>query len=161
MDRYIFRAATMQDLPRLRQWQRQPHVAEWWDSEEPFSEEDLRDDRVARWIVSEGDTPFAFMQDYSVHGWDDHPFQHLPKGARGIDQYIGEPAFLGRGHGQAFLRQRMRTLFANGAPALGTDPDPANQRAIAVYQKIGFKIAGEPRNTSWGRILPMVAHRPA
>ncbi|WWR55751.1 hypothetical protein RV999_26300 (plasmid) [Sinorhizobium meliloti] len=39
------------------------------------------------------------MQDYTVHGWDDHHFAHLAKGSRGIDQYIGDPEMVGVGHG--------------------------------------------------------------
>ena len=150
----------MHDLPLLRRWQGLPHVAEWWDNDEPFSQHDLRDERVSRWIVSAGATPFAFMQDYSVHGWDNHPFQHLPDGSRGIDQYIGEAAMLGQGHGTAFIQQRMRVLFDRGAPAIATDPHPANLRAIAVYQRLGFTVAGAPLDTDWGRIVPMVAWRP-
>lgn len=155
--RYTFRAVTMRDLPLLRHWQSLPHVAQWWGSDEPFGEQDLRDDRVSRWIVSEGQMPFAYMQDYSVHGWEAHHFQHLPEGSRGIDQYIGEPSMLSRGHGKAFMHQRMQSLFADGAPAIGTDPHPANLRAIAIYQKLGFRIEGDPLDTEWGRILPMVA----
>lgn len=66
---------------------------------------------------------------------------------------------LSRGHGKAFMHQRMQSMFADGAPAIGTDPHPANLRAIAVYQKLGFRIAGGPLDTEWGRILPMVAWR--
>ncbi len=157
--RYTFRAATMGDLPLLRHWQHLPHIAQWWGSDEPFGAEDLRDDRVSRWIVADGQMPFAYMQDYSVHGWEEHHFGHLPDGSRGMDQYIAEPSMLGRGHGTAIIHARMQSLFADGAPAIGTDPHPANLRAIAVYQRLGFRVAGAPLDTQWGRVLPMVARR--
>ncbi len=145
----------------LEVWQSRPHVREWWDREEPYSEADLADLRVARWIVSIDSHPFAFMQDYSVHGWEDHHFADLPEGSRGIDQFIGVPELVSVGHGSAFIGQRLQHLFNEGAPVIATDPHPDNKRAIAVYRKLGFEVSGEPLNTPWGLILPMLARRQA
>jgi aminoglycoside 6'-N-acetyltransferase len=131
-------------------------VIEFWgppEVEEPA--EALADPRVAMWIVALGECPFAYAQDYSPHDWPDHPFAHLPAGSRGIDQYIGEPDMLGRGHGSAFVRQHCDRLHAAGAPAIGTDPHPGNARAVRAYQKAGFTIAGGPLDTIWGRALLM------
>ena len=155
--KYEFRKVTMNDLPTLLAWQAQPHVREWWDSDEPYDQEELSDPRVSRFIVSFDGRPFAFMQDYSVHGWAEHHFAHLPKGARGIDQYIGDPKMIGFGHGTAFIGARMNVLFGGGAPVVATDPHPDNDRAIAVYKKLGFETLGHPQQTQWGRILPMLA----
>jgi aminoglycoside 6'-N-acetyltransferase len=87
--RYRFRAATLGDLELLRRWQRAPHVGGWWDSEDQFDEAALADPRVSQWIVSFDRRPFAYMQDYAVHGWRRHHFEYLPEKSRGIDQYIG------------------------------------------------------------------------
>lgn len=154
---YSFRKATLADIGLLQAWQANPHVAEWWDAGAPYDEAALADPRVARWIVSVSDRPFAFMQDYSVHGWQDHHFGDLPKGSRGIDQFIGDPEMIGLGHGSAFIGARLRILFDQGAPVIATDPHPDNARAIAVYNKLGFEIAGPPQATRWGLILPMLA----
>jgi aminoglycoside 6'-N-acetyltransferase len=107
------------------------------------------------WVVEHRGRPFAYAQDYSPHDWRRHPFGHLPAGARGIDQYIGEPAMVGRGHGSAFVRAHGDRLFAAGAPAIGTDPHPDSARAIRAYAKAGFAVAGDPIDTIWGRALPM------
>jgi aminoglycoside 6'-N-acetyltransferase len=154
---YRFRAATMADFDLLAGWQRAPHVSPWWNSDPPLTEEKLSDPRVLRWIVAFGERPFAYMQDYAVHGWPEHPFDYLPQGSRGIDQYIGEPDMIGKGHGTGFIRQRMQDLFGQGAPALATDPHPDNRRAIAVYEKLGFRIVGPAMETPWGTVLPMEA----
>jgi len=158
-NQYSFRRATLDDLDLLIEWQSKPHVREWWDSDEPYDEEELADPRVARWIVSSFGRPFAFMQDYTVHGWEDHHFAKLPKGTRGIDQYIGDPEMISVGHGSAIIGARMHALFAEGAPVIATDPHPNNERAIAVYKKLGFEPFGPPRETEWGLILPMMANR--
>ncbi|MEJ6394268.1 GNAT family N-acetyltransferase [Gymnodinialimonas sp. 2305UL16-5] len=156
---YDFRRATRDDLALLAVWQSHPHVRAWWGASEPYGEADLADPHVARWIVSYAEQPFAFMQDYNVHGWDDHHFADLPRGARGIDQYIGEPDMVGFGHGSAFIGTRMQALFDEGAPVIATDPHPDNARAIAVYKRLGFEPTGPVQQTKWGLILPMVARR--
>lgn len=158
-EQYRFRKVTLGDLPLLTTWRANPHVREWWDPDGSYDADDLADPRVARWIVSIAGRPFAFMQDYAVHGWEEHHFAGLPAGSRGIDQYIGEPEMIGVGHGSAFIGARMRALFDAGVPVIGTDPHPANERAIAVYKKLGFEPAGPPRETQWGLILPMHAKR--
>jgi len=99
------------------------------------------------------------MQDYTVHGWENHHFFGLPKGSRGIDQFIGEPDMIGKGHGPAFISARVRDLFEEGAPVVATDPHPDNAQAIAAYKKSGFSEFGPPQETPWGRILPMKASR--
>lgn len=156
---YAFRPVTMDDLGLLSAWHAHPHVRQWWGSDAPYDHEDISDPRVSRWIVATEGRPFAFMQDYTVHGWEDHHFANLPKGSRGIDQFIGEPGMIGRGHGSAFIGARMQVLFDAGAPVIATDPHPDNARAIAVYRKLGFAPAGAPRQTQWGLVLPMLARR--
>ena len=156
MRSYSFRPGTHADIPLLRRWRAQPHVIEWWgEPEVEDPEEVLADARVAMWIVEHAGRPFAYAQDYNPHNWDPHPFSHLPSGSRGIDQLIGEPDMVGRGHGSAFVRQHVERLFAAGAPAVGTDPHPDNARAICAYRKAGFEIVGGPLDTRWGRALLM------
>ena len=156
MPPYRFRSVAAADIPLLREWRSRPHVVEHWgaaDVEDPARV--LADARVAMWIVELDGRPFAYAQDYSPHDWRPHPFAHLPPGSRGVDQYIGEPELLGRGHGSAFVRLHCKRLFAAGAPAIGTDPHPDNGRAIRAYQKAGFAVAGGPVETRWGRALLM------
>lgn len=160
MTTYSFRPTTISDLNLLNKWIREPHVAEWWDASSPFTTDKLERSYVNMRVVEAGRLPFALIQDYDVHAQDGHHFGHLQKGARGMDQFIGESAMLGRGHGSAFIKKRMTDLFATGIPKLAVDPHPDNARAIAVYLKIGFHITGEPRETEWGPILPMEAGCP-
>lgn len=157
--RYRFRVATPDDLDLLDSWRRQPHVQDWWGDPEPFEVGDLADPRVTVMIVECDGKPLAYMQDYDVHGWAGHHFGYLPAGSRGIDQFIGPPGMVGLGHGPAFIRQRLGELFAAGAPAIGTDPHPSNARAIAAYEKAGFRVVGPEEDTQWGRVIRMEAWR--
>ena len=156
---YSFHKATIADCDRLAAWHAQPHVSAWWGAADPCDEVRLNDPRVARWIVSTNGHPFAYMQDYAVHGWEDHHFAALPQGTRGIDQFIGEPDMTGQGHGTGFIAARLRVLFDQGTPVVATDPHPENARAIAVYTKLGFRVFGPPQTTDWGLILPMRLNR--
>jgi aminoglycoside 6'-N-acetyltransferase len=148
---------TAEDLPMVRAWIATPDVAPWWDGDDDFQEA-LADPDTRPWIVSFEGRPFAYMQDYDPHAWPGHPFSFLPPGSRGIDQSIGVPEMIGRGHGSAFIRQHVERLFAEGAPAVGTDPHPDNARAIRAYEKAGF-TAGEARDTDWGLCLLMTRYR--
>ena len=139
-------------------WTRETHVSEWWHSVS-YSADDLDNSRVVRRIAEADGIPLAFIQNYDVHSEDGHYFGYLPPGSRGLDQFNGDPAMLGRGHGPALLAQRASELLRAGAPVLAVDPQPDNARAIAVYKKVGFRFVGAPRETQWGTVLPMEASR--
>lgn len=155
---YRFRPVAAADLPLLYQWRAAPHWVDWWgppDQDRGFFEEAMADPHTAAWIVELDGRPFAYAQDYDPHAVPGHHFAHLPPGARGVDQSIGDPGLIGLGHGSAFVRLHCRRLFAAGAPAIGTDPHPDNARAIRAYLKAGFAIRGGAVDTRWGRCLPM------
>jgi aminoglycoside 6'-N-acetyltransferase len=158
---YDVRPTTVTDLPMARRWLETPDVRRWWgeaDEQVSLLEADLHDPRMAMWIVSHGGLPFAYIQDYDPTVWDMHHLGQLPPGSRGIDQFIGEPDMLNRGHGSAFIRAHVDRLIAAGAPAVGTDPDPDNARAIRAYEKAGFIAMGEALDAEGQRVLLMVRH---
>jgi aminoglycoside 6'-N-acetyltransferase len=155
--RYDFRALTAKDLPLVATWLKQPHVAEWWgDADEALEEvRQAMDDVATEALIVELDgKPIAYLQSYDPHLEDDHPYQDQPFGTLGIDVSIGDPALVGIGHGSAIIRQFADELFAEGAPRLIIDPDPANARAIRAYEKAGFK-AFDTRTSIYGLALMM------
>lgn len=158
---YDFRRMTEADLPLLRRWLETEDWRRWWGEPEAELENlaaDLHEPAMRLWIVSHNGVPFAFMQDYAIHAWTDHPYRDLRPGTLGIDQSIGVPAMIGCGHGSAFIRQHVARLFAEGAAFVVTDPDPDNARAIRAYEKAGFRILEkEARITEWGRGQLMLA----
>ena len=156
--RYAFRSVTRRDLPLLRQWLAQPHVREWWgdDVEASLAEIEEAIDSVSTepLIVALDGRAIAYLQSYDPHLEDDHPYQDQPFGTLGLDITIGEAEMLGRGHGPAILDQFAEDLFAEGAPRLVIDPDPANLRAIRAYEKAGF-LAFDSRVSIYGPALMM------
>ena len=140
MTAYVFRAMTAADLPMISRWLASPHVQEWWGDpveQYAFVSGDLDEPAMDQFIVSIGGSDFGYVQCYDLTAWNSGFGTH-PAGTRGIDQFIGKPDMIGRGHGSAFIRAFVDGRLATGAPRLVTDPDPENARAIRAYEKAGF-----------------------
>jgi aminoglycoside 6'-N-acetyltransferase len=129
------------DLPLLQRWLAAPHVVAWWgDPHQQFAivAQDLDEPAMDQYIVASGGRSFGYIQCYDPNAWPPHPFGGQPPGTCGIDQFIGEPDMVDRGHGSAFIRAFVERVFAAGAPRVLTDPDPDNVRAVRAYHKAGF-----------------------
>ena len=139
---YRFLPMTKDDLPLLRRWLVMPHVMKWWGApgqQFKLVSDDLAQPDMDQYVVADGDRPFAYLQCYDLTAWPDVAFGDQPRGTRAIDQFIGEPDMVDRGHGSAFIRLFTDRLLADGVPRVLTDPDPANARAIRAYEKAGFR----------------------
>jgi aminoglycoside 6'-N-acetyltransferase len=138
---YVFRPMTSADLSLIRRWLEMPDVARWWgepDGQYALVSGDLDHPDMDQFIVALGDHPFGYIQCYALSTWN-QGFGVQPPKTRGIDQFIGEPAMIGRGHGSALIRQFTGALLASGIPRVVTDPDPDNGRAVRAYAKAGFQ----------------------
>ena len=151
-----FRPMTSNDIPMLARWLETPEVARWFTDADYIDEMRgyLDDPRVTPRIVLEYGRPVAYVHDYDIAGWDDHPLAHLPAGSRGVDTFIGDAADMHRGLGPRYLTALARALFAAGVPALGIDPDPGHRAAIRAYEKAGFAQRGKIV-TRWGPAVVM------
>jgi aminoglycoside 6'-N-acetyltransferase len=108
-----------------------------------------------QFIVATDGRPFGYLQSYDLAAWPDDAFGGHPPGTRAIDQFIGEPDMVDRGHGSAFIRAFVDDVLAAGTPRVITDPDLTNARAIRAYGKAGFREDGVV-NTLDGPALLMV-----
>src|SRR5436190_16973097 len=157
---YQFRPMSDGDLPLVRDWLARPHVHEWWgDPDEQFGlvSGDMNEPAMDQYIVSlkavssevgtgsrqenasaqDSGAPFGYLQCYRLTDWN-ICFGSQPEQTRGIDQMIGEPEMVGRGHGSGFIRAFIDGLLSSGTPRVVVDPDPENARAIRAYEKAGF-----------------------
>ena len=141
MGEYVFRPMTAADLPLLRRWLETPEVVRWWgDPDEQYTlvSGDLDHPDMDQFIVTLGEHPFGYIQCYPLSTWNPS-FGTQPPATRGIDQFIGVPDMIGRGHGSGFIREFVEALLASGIPRAVTDPDPDNHRAVRAYAKAGFQ----------------------
>lgn len=139
---YEFVPVTRADYPMLRRWLSEPHVRAWWGTPEgeiALMERDLESPSIAMRIVRKAGVPFAYVQHYDGTTGDMPHYADMPKGARAVDTFIGEPSHLGRGHAAGFLRQLAEDLLDAGHPAVVIDPSVDNPRAIRAYRAAGFE----------------------
>ena len=119
--RYDFRPVTEADLPMLKVWLAEPHVAEWWDDGPEASLAEIVEamDSISTepLIVELDGRPIAYVQSYDPHLEDDHPYQDQPFGTLGMDVTIGVPELVGVGHGSAIVRQFVGIAVRGGLPA--------------------------------------------
>jgi aminoglycoside 6'-N-acetyltransferase len=138
---YAFRAMSRADFPLIRHWLEEPEVVRWWgDPDEQYElvSGDLYHPDMDQLIVSLDGRAFAYIQTYSLSTWN-QGFGAHPAKTRGIDQFIGEPDMIGRGHGSRFIRSFVDGLLCEGIPRVVTDPDPTNARAVRAYETAGFE----------------------
>lgn len=154
---YDFRPVIKADLPTIKAWLAQSHVAEWrGDADKQLAEIEGHIDSISvePLIVELDGRPIGYLQSYDPHMEDDHPYHDQPFGTLGVDLTIGMPELVGIGHGSAILRQFVEELFEEGALRVIVDPDPRNKRAIHAYEKAGFRAIGE-RGSKYGPALLM------
>ena len=139
-------------LARVAEWFGRPHVSAWWPDGprtadavaaeylEPLGEPDA----ALPYVAFAGDDAIGFIQTFVAvdfgqgwwNGWHD-------PSVRGIDQFLADPASLGRGLGTAMISAFVRGLFDDPMVSkVVADPSPRNARAIACYRRCGFRDAG-------------------
>lgn len=164
-DTFQFIPLSPDHIPLLRQWLKEPHVAEFW--QEPEDEAEFRQKYLGKlqerdvrpYIINYNGRPIGYIQDYEAAlvggGW----WPNAKPGTFGVDQYIGENEFINKGLGTKIIHLFVSKLFENPkVQEVITDPDPKNGRAIRAYEKVGFKKVG-PITTPGGDAMLMRVSR--
>jgi len=144
----------VEDYERIVEWRNRPHVRQWWDPDDPpltvagwldeLHVTAREPDRTTACIIEVSSTPIGYLQFYP---WDDeHAYLAevgltLPKGAWGLDIFIGELALLDQGIGSRTVRLLSDFLFAElGATAVALATEAGNTRAQAAYLRSGMRV---------------------
>jgi aminoglycoside 6'-N-acetyltransferase len=140
--RVVLRRATEDDLPRLLEILAEPEIARFWPTPEDIHDLLTGDDPDG----VERITTFVIMKDGEsigwIGGWEklDPDYRHA-----GIDLFVAS-AHQGRGYGPEAVRLVCSWLFQErGHHRITIDPAAENVRAIAAYEKVGFKRVGVMR----------------
>ena len=105
--------------------------------------------------------PVGYLQCFDLALDTGRTFPLERRATRGLDLFIGEPAYLGQGHGAAFLRLVAECLLARpDVRRVIGDPEPANRRSRHAFEKAGFRDSGE-RTVPGGSVRLMVREEPA
>lgn len=148
--RVLLRPVTEADLPRLFAILREPEVAAHWsEPDDDFDRTELLagDDsdgaeRVTTFVIAAGGETVGW-----IAGWEklSRDYRHA-----GIDLFLTAAA-QGKGYGPEAIRLVCAWLFdERGHHRITIDPAADNVRAIAAYEKVGFKRVGVMRRYERG-----------
>ena len=131
------------DVTLLRRWDDAPHVVASDPNDDWQWETELgRDPDWREQLIAEVDgVPIGFVQIIDPAREDSHYWGDCGLGLRAVDIWIGDAAYLGRGHGTAMMGQALARCFAD--PEVGAviiDPLAENVDAIRFYQRLGFAL---------------------
>jgi RimJ/RimL family protein N-acetyltransferase len=155
-------------LPLLFKWLQKPHVKIWWDPGVDLTPELLQEkygsypdgyyveDGIKKplraFIVEVDHQPVAYTQLYDIRnypGADSIPEVQLLASCTGLDIFIGDEAYVGKGFGTAILKEVLSQYVVPTHDACFVDPDKSNLKAIRAYEKAGFRILQEAGQTIW------------
>ena len=142
-ERVVLRPMTEADRPSLEAIVADPAVAEYWGSDTVELEPPGGDEPVHQWVVLVDGAVAGYVQAY-----EELEPQYT---YAGMDIFLA-PAFHGRGLGPEVLRVVARWLIdVRGHHRLVIDPRADNARAVAAYERIGFRRVGVLRQYDRGR----------
>lgn len=133
----------------MHYWFNQPHIQEFyslraWTLEEvekklmPYIQQTVP---VYGYIISYQLKPIGYLQYYSVvdYPWPEQELSDsIAQQAAGLDFFIGESAFVGRGFGGQIIEQCLDQLIWPKFSYCLVDPDIRNIRSFKMFKKNGF-----------------------
>jgi aminoglycoside 6'-N-acetyltransferase len=143
-ERVTLRPVVPQDSGRLQEILREPEVARWFGMQTPkeVTDELIADPEVTGFAIEVGGEVVGAIQFYEN---TDPSYAHA-----GIDLFLAT-ASQNQGLGTESLRLLVRYLLEDrGHHRLVIDPALANERAIKVYERVGFRPVGVMRQYERG-----------
>jgi len=139
------------DLPRMREWMRDPETARTWGRAPIVPENALEDDLAGRFSRFAESGYFA-IDDSNGHlvGRIDFERLHLIDRTAEVMIVLGETSSRGKGLGTDAMVTLLRYLFDDRqAERIWLTVFNWNQPAIASYKKVGFVVEGRLKEDGW------------
>lgn len=152
MERIKFRLITLEDIPLMHSWFNEPNVQKFyslrnWSEEEVFDKLlptiEHKNKSLFGYIVLWQKKPVGYLQTYKVKDfpWSEQDFDlYIEDHASGLDLFIGDPLFTGKGLGEKILNQFLETIIWPCFEFCIADPDQNNLASIRLFEKCGFKL---------------------
>jgi len=146
--RLAVRPLTAADKGLLYKWLNDPAVLEFYEGRDrPQTMDDIdenfyEDSEETRCIVEYDGVAIGYSQFYHISAEErlEYGYGDSRETIYGMDQFIGEPDHWNRGIGTLLVKSVAEYLAKElGADRVAMDPQCRNARAIACYEKCGFK----------------------
>jgi aminoglycoside 6'-N-acetyltransferase len=137
------RKVILQDFKMLKSWDSMPHLVDQVPTADWHREEELLEDEPWRnQFIAECDgQPIGYIDIIDPYYEPSKYWGEVPQGLRAIDIWIGEPQFLGKGHGTTMMHLAIEFCFSfDNVSAILVDPYAGNKRAHRFYEKLGFQF---------------------
>lgn len=144
----LIRNLEEQDKTLLLKWLTDKRVLNFWEGQSSvFNLDRIKEDfynkeKVTRTIIEFQNMPIGYCQFYKLNKDDlnEYKYSKTNKTVYGVDQFIGDPNYWGKGIGTTFMKLILEYLTTKkNADVVILDPHTDNLRAIRCYQKVGFK----------------------
>lgn len=151
--RVYFKPLEFSDLPTMHLWFNKMHVIKWYskkkwsfqDIEAKYTPYILNKNGIEGFLIFFEDIPIGYIQYFpaeSFYQLNTYKYPKIKKSA-GLDMFIGEEAFLGRGLSKTILREFLDTVISKKYLYCITDPEIENIIARKTYSSAGFKRLDE------------------
>jgi aminoglycoside 6'-N-acetyltransferase len=147
--RITFRPLAISDMPNMSKWLSDPDVAPWYGEggtaiehlTKKYSPVISGEDPTLGFISQVNGVEVGYIQSYAIDSEPEYAAQlRIDAGAVGIDLFVGEAEYRGKGFGTAILKAFTREIVFGEMQASFAviGPDPKNLRAVRSYEKAGF-----------------------
>jgi len=136
------------DKQILVKWLSDPVVLEYYEGRdstiniENIEEKYFSDRNVSSCIIRNRENSIGYLQYYLIENeqYDEYNYENKGIIVYGLDLFIGEPKYWNKGLGKQILRDCIQHLIlTNKAEAIIIDPHTDNERAVHVYETVGFR----------------------
>jgi len=159
MKSLVFKPLKESDIDMLYHWLCLPHVAQRWGGVPEYPKvlnkylRYIGSDYVFPFIIYDKDKAIGYIHYYFANrvgkGW----WPNAKPGTVGIDIFIGETGYIGKGYGKKILEKFLKVISQDQKiKKVIVDVAPDNARAKACYEKVGFSFV-EETDTPEGRTL--------
>lgn len=156
IDALSFRRLQIADIPLMVAWHNTGHVRRWWQLHRETSDTPYTYKAVMRkylpaitgriptqkYLILYHHQPIGLIQTYLIQSYPEYA-RYVDAGeiAAGIDIFIGDEAMLGKGLAAPIIQKFLREVVFTRVDVASciTGPAPSNERAIHVYEKVGFR----------------------
>lgn len=147
--KFTFRLLNRLDFPLFATWLGKQHIQRWWHEqatvkhvEEKYGPSVDGTAKTTIYIIEADTIPIGMIQIYWLRDYPDHVESVKMSEAVGIDLFIGDPRYVGKGYGSVIISTFVNNIVKDEyskAVAVIADPSIDNFVSVRTFEKTGFK----------------------